>query len=163
MGRPQPSLRRKISDTGHVIADLIGEVDPIKVAEGRYLADETIHYGLMPRTNRGVFAINELPDLTKSSSRSVQFDGRKTRANQRLKIRLPLDVVLVASANPEDYTSRGRIITPLKDRFDVQIRTHYPKMSTRNRHHGARGPSIATQALPSSAAIHEGDPRAIKI
>ncbi len=111
------------------IADLIGEIDPIKVAEGRYLADEeTIHYGLIPRTNRGIFAVNELPDLTEKvqvglfnlmEEKDVQIKG--------YKIRLPLDVVFVASANPEDYTSRGRIITPLKDRFDVQIRTHYPK------------------------------------
>lgn len=111
------------------IADLIGEIDPIKVAEGRYLADEeTIHYGLIPRTNRGIFAVNELPDLTEKvqvglfnlmEEKDVQIKG--------YKIRLPLDVVIVASANPEDYTSRGRIITPLKDRFDVQIRTHYPQ------------------------------------
>jgi len=111
------------------MADLVGEIDPIKVAEGRYLADEeTIHYGLIPRTNRGVFAINELPDLTEKvqvglfnlmEEKDVQIKG--------YKVRLPLDVVIVASANPEDYTSRGRIITPLKDRFDVQIRTHYPR------------------------------------
>jgi magnesium chelatase subunit I len=111
------------------MADLVGEIDPIKVAEGRYLADEeTIHYGLVPRTNRGIFAINELPDLTEKvqvglfnlmEETDVQIKG--------YKIRLPLDVVIVASANPEDYTSRGRIITPLKDRFDVQIRTHYPR------------------------------------
>ena len=110
------------------MADLIGEIDPIKVAEGRYLADEeTIHYGLVPRTHRGIFAINELPDLTEKvqvglfnlmEEKDVQIKG--------YKIRLPLDVVIVATANPEDYTSRGRIITPLKDRFDVQIRTHYP-------------------------------------
>src|SRR5579885_51499 len=111
------------------VADLIGEIDPIKVAEGRYLADEeTIHYGLIPRTNRGIFAINELPDLTEKvqvglfnlmEERDVQIKG--------YRVRLPLDLVFVASANPEDYTSRGRIITPLKDRFDIQIRTHYPK------------------------------------
>src|SRR6266404_4484475 len=111
------------------IADLVGEIDPIKVAEGRYLADEeTIHYGLVPRTHRGIFAINELPDLTEKvqvglfnlmEERDIQIKG--------YKIRLPLDVMIVASANPEDYTSRGRIITPLKDRFDVQIRTHYPR------------------------------------
>ena len=111
------------------VADLIGEIDPIKVAEGRYLADtETIHYGLIPRTNRGIFAINELPDLTEKvqvglfnlmEEKDVQIKG--------YKIRLPVDVIFVASANPEDYTSRGRIITPLKDRFDIQIRTHYPK------------------------------------
>ena len=110
------------------IADLIGEVDPIKVAEGRYLSDElTIHYGLVPRTNRGLFAINELPDLAERiqvgllnvlEERDVQIRG--------YKIRLPLDLMLVASANPEDYTNRGRIITPLKDRFGAQIRTHYP-------------------------------------
>src|SRR5204863_4931762 len=110
------------------VADLIGEIDPIKIAEGRYLADEeTIHYGLIPRVNRGIFAINELPDLTEKvqvglfnlmEEKDVQIKG--------YKIRLPLDVVIVASANPEDYPSRGRIITPLKDRFDVQIRTHYP-------------------------------------
>jgi magnesium chelatase subunit I len=111
------------------VADLIGEIDPIKVAEGRYLADEeTVHYGLIPRVNRGLFAINELPDLTEKvqvglfnlmEEKDVQIKG--------YKIRLPVDVIFVASANPEDYTSRGRIITPLKDRFDIQIRTHYPK------------------------------------
>jgi magnesium chelatase subunit I len=111
------------------VADLIGEIDPIKVAEGRYLADEeTIHYGLIPRINRGIFAINELPDLTEKvqvglfnlmEEKDVQIKG--------YKIRLPVDVVFLASANPEDYTSRGRIITPLKDRFDIQIRTHYPR------------------------------------
>ncbi len=110
------------------IADLIGEVDPIKVAEGRYLADElTIHYGLVPRTNRGVFGINELPDLAERiqvgllnimEENDVQIRG--------YRVRLPLDLLVVASANPEDYTSRGRIITPLKDRFGSQIRTHYP-------------------------------------
>jgi magnesium chelatase subunit I len=109
-------------------ADLIVEVDPIKVAEGRYLSDElTIHYGLVPRTNRGIFAINELPDLAERiqvgllnvlEERDVQIRG--------YKIRLPLDLMLLASANPEDYTNRGRIITPLKDRFGSQIRTHYP-------------------------------------
>ena len=119
----------KLATPDTSIADLIGEVDPVKVAEGRYLSDElTLHYGLVPRTNRGIFAINELPDLTEKvqvglfnlmEEKDVQIKG--------YKIRLPLDVVIVASANPEDYTSRGRIITPLKDRFDVQIRTHYPK------------------------------------
>jgi magnesium chelatase subunit I len=118
----------KLATPDASIADLIGEIDPIKVAEGRYLADEeTIHYGIIPRTNRGIFAINELPDLTEKvqvglfnlmEEKDVQIKG--------YKIRLPLDVVIVASANPEDYTSRGRIITPLKDRFDVLIRTHYP-------------------------------------
>jgi magnesium chelatase subunit I len=118
----------KLATPDTSIADLIGEVDPIKVAEGRYLADElTLHYGLVPRTNRGIFAINELPDLAERiqvgllnvlEERDIQVRG--------YKIRLPLDVMLVASANPEDYTNRGRIITPLKDRFGAQIRTHYP-------------------------------------
>ena len=110
------------------IADLIGEVDPIKVAEGRYLSDElTIHFGLIPRSNRGIFAINELPDLVEKvqvglfnimEEKDIQIKG--------YKIRLPLDICIVATANPEDYTNRGRIITPLKDRFQAQIRTHYP-------------------------------------
>ena len=118
----------KLATPDTSIADLIGEVDPIKVAEGRYLSDElTLHYGLVPRTNRGIFAINELPDLSERiqvgllnvlEERDVQIRG--------YKIQLPLDIVLVASANPEDYTNRGRIITPLKDRFGAQIRTHYP-------------------------------------
>ncbi|MGI8534186.1 MAG: magnesium chelatase, partial [Candidatus Limnocylindrales bacterium] len=111
------------------IADLVGEVDPIKVAEGRYLADpSTIHYGLIPRTNRGIVTINELPDLAERiqvgllnilEERDVQIRG--------YVLRLPLDLFVVASANPEDYTSRGRIITPLKDRLGSQIRTHYPR------------------------------------
>jgi magnesium chelatase subunit I len=118
----------KLATPDTSIADLVGEVDPIKVAEGRYLSDElTIHYGLVPRTNRGIFAINELPDLSERiqvgllnvlEERDVQIRG--------YKVRLPLDVMLLASANPEDYTNRGRIITPLKDRFGSQIRTHYP-------------------------------------
>jgi magnesium chelatase subunit I len=111
------------------VADLIGDVDPIRVAEGRYLADElTIHYGLVPRTNRGLVAINELPDLPERiqvglfnilEERDVQIRG--------YRIRLPLDLLLVATANPEDYTHRGRIVTPLKDRFGTQVRTHYPE------------------------------------
>ncbi|HLG66691.1 MAG TPA: sigma 54-interacting transcriptional regulator [Acidimicrobiales bacterium] len=118
----------KLATPDTSIADLIGEVDPIKIAEGRYLSDElALHYGLVPRVNRGIFAINELPDLSERiqvgllnvlEERDVQIRGHR--------IRLPLDVVLVATANPEDYTNRGRIITPLKDRFGAQIRTHYP-------------------------------------
>ncbi len=119
----------KLATPDITIADLIGEVDPIKVAEGRYLSDElTIHYGLIPRTNRGIFCINELPDLAERiqvgllnvlEERDVQIRG--------YKVRLPLDLYVVASANPEDYTNRGRIITPLKDRFGSQVRTHYPR------------------------------------
>ena len=111
------------------IADLIGEIDPIKVAEGHYLSDElVIHYGLVPRTNRGIFCINELPDLAERiqvglfnlmEERDVQIKG--------YRIRLPLDVYVVSTANPEDYTNRGRIVTPLKDRYGSQIHTHYPR------------------------------------
>ncbi|MFH0846501.1 MAG: magnesium chelatase [Chloroflexota bacterium] len=118
----------KLATPDITIADLIGDVDPIKVAEGRYLSDElTIHYGLIPRSNRGIFAINELPDLAERiqvglfnlmEERDLQIRG--------YRVRLPLDVYVVASANPEDYTSRGRVITPLKDRYGAQIRTHYP-------------------------------------
>ena len=119
----------KLATPDITIADLIGEVDPIKVAEGRYLSDElTIHYGLIPRANRGIVAINELPDLAERiqvgllnilEERDVQIRG--------FVVRLPLDLYVVASANPEDYTSRGRIITPLKDRLGSQVRTHYPR------------------------------------
>jgi magnesium chelatase subunit I len=122
----------KLATPDTSIADLIGEVDPIKVAEGRYLSDElTLHYGLVPRSNRGIFAVNELPDLAERiqvgllnvlEERDVQVRG--------FTVRLPLDIVLVATANPEDYTNRGRIITPLKDRFGAQIRTHYPPDTT---------------------------------
>jgi magnesium chelatase subunit I len=119
----------KLATPDTTISDLIGEVDPIRVAEGRYLSDElTIHYGMIPRTNRGIFTINELPDLAERiqvgllnilEERDVQIRG--------YRVRLPLDVYVVASANPEDYTNRGRIITPLKDRYGSQIRTHYPE------------------------------------
>ncbi len=119
----------KLATPDITIADLIGEVDPIKVAEGRYLSDElTLHYGLIPRANRGIVAINELPDLAERiqvgllnvlEERDVQIRG--------FTVRLALDLFVVASANPEDYTSRGRIITPLKDRLGSQIRTHYPR------------------------------------
>jgi magnesium chelatase subunit I len=119
----------KLATPDITIADLIGEIDPIKVAEGRYLSDDlTIHYGLVPRANRGIVAINELPDLAERiqvgllnilEERDVQIRG--------FIVRLPLDLYVVASANPEDYTSRGRIITPLKDRLGTQVRTHYPR------------------------------------
>ena len=119
----------KLATPDTSVADLIGDVDPIKVAEGRYLGDElTIHYGMIPRTNRGVVAINELPDLPERiqvslfnilEERDVQIRG--------YRVRLPLDVLLVATANPDDYTHRGRIVSPLKDRFGTQIRTHYPE------------------------------------
>ena len=118
----------KLATPDTSVADLIGDVDPIKVAEGRSLGDpETIHFGLIPRSHRGIVAINELPDLAERiqvamlnvmEERDIQIRG--------YVLRLPLDVLVVASANPEDYTNRGRIITPLKDRFGAEIRTHYP-------------------------------------
>jgi magnesium chelatase subunit I len=137
----------KLATPDTSIADLIGELDPIKIAEGRYLSDElALHYGLIPRVNRGIFAINELPDLSERiqvgllnvlEERDVQIRGHR--------IRLALDIVLVATANPEDYTNRGRIITPLKDRFGAQIRTHYP-------------PDAATEVaiMESEASLPEG-------
>jgi magnesium chelatase subunit I len=118
----------KLATPDTSVGDLVGDVDPIRVAQGRTLGDpETIHYGLVPRTNRGIFAVNELPDLAERiqvsllnvlEERDIQVRG--------YQLRLPLDLLLVASANPEDYTNRGRIITPLKDRFGAEIRTHYP-------------------------------------
>src|SRR4051794_22985867 len=121
--------KEKLATPDVTIADLIGEIDLVKHAEGRYLSDEsTMHYGLIPRSNRGIFAINELPDLAPRiqvglfnvlEERDVQIRG--------YPIRLNLDVCIVFSANPEDYTNRGRIVTPLKDRIGSVIRTHYPE------------------------------------
>jgi magnesium chelatase subunit I len=118
----------KLATPDTSVGDLIGDIDPVKVAEGRHLGDpETVHYGLVPRTNRGIFSVNELPDLAERiqvallnvlEERDIQIRG--------YALRLPLDLLLVATANPEDYTNRGRIITPLKDRFGAEIRTHYP-------------------------------------
>ncbi|EWT04260.1 magnesium chelatase [Intrasporangium chromatireducens Q5-1] len=119
----------KLATPDTSVGDLIGDVDPIKVAEGRTLGDpETVHYGLVPRANRGIFGLNELPDLAERiqvalfnvlEERDIQIRG--------YALRLPLDLLLIATANPEDYTNRGRIITPLKDRFGAEIRTHYPQ------------------------------------
>ncbi|MEM6853788.1 MAG: sigma 54-interacting transcriptional regulator [Planctomycetota bacterium] len=122
-------FNEKLATPDVTIADLIGEIDIVKHAEGRYLSDEsTMHFGLIPRTNRGLFAVNELPDLSPRiqvglfnvlEERDIQIRG--------YPIRLSLDVCLVFSANPEDYTNRGRIVTPLKDRIGTVVRTHYPK------------------------------------
>jgi magnesium chelatase subunit I len=118
----------KLATPDTSVGDLVGDVDPVKVAEGRTLGDpETVHYGLVPRTNRGIFGLNELPDLAERiqvalfnvlEERDIQVRG--------YSLRLPLDLLLIVTANPEDYTNRGRIITPLKDRFGAEIRTHYP-------------------------------------
>jgi magnesium chelatase subunit I len=121
-------LIEKLATSDVSTADLIGEVDPIKIAQGRTLDDEAaIHFGLVPRAHRGIFAVNELPDLAEKIQ--VAFFNVMEENDFQIKgfpVRLPLDILVIATANPEDYTSRGRIITPLKDRFDVQIRTHYP-------------------------------------
>jgi magnesium chelatase subunit I len=121
-------FHEKLTTPDVTIADLIGEIDLVKHAEGRHLTDEgVLHYGLIPRTNRGIFAINELPDLPPRiqvglfnalEERDVQIRG--------FPVRLPLDLCMAFTANPEDYTSRGRIVTPLKDRIGSVIRTHYP-------------------------------------
>ena len=146
----------KLATPDIAMADLLGDIDPIKVAEGKYLSDElTIHYGLIPRTNRGIFCINELPDLAERlqvglfnllEERDVQIRG--------YRIRLPVDILLVASANPEDYTNRGRIISPLKDRFGSQVRTHYPLnihdeiTIIKQEHHDYTGTGIETFVPP---------------
>jgi magnesium chelatase subunit I len=119
----------KLATPDTSVADLIGDVDPMRVAEGRYLADElTIHYGMIPRTNRGIVAVNELPDLPERIQVSL-FNIMEERDVQirGYRVRLPLDLLLVATANPDDYTHRGRIVSPLKDRFGTQVRTHYPE------------------------------------
>jgi magnesium chelatase subunit I len=118
----------KLATPDTSVGDLIGDIDPVKVAEGRTLGDpETIHYGLVPRTNRGIFCLNELPDLAERIQVALLNVLEERDIGVRgYSLRLPLDIVLVASANPEDYTNRGRIITPLKDRFGAEIRTHYP-------------------------------------
>jgi magnesium chelatase subunit I len=118
----------KLATPDTSVGDLIGDIDPVKVAQGRTLGDpETIHYGLVPRTNRGVFCMNELPDLAERIQVSLlNVLEERDIAVRGYALRLPLDLILIASANPEDYTNRGRIITPLKDRFGAEIRTHYP-------------------------------------
>jgi magnesium chelatase subunit I len=118
----------KLATPDTSVGDLIGDIDPVKVAEGRTLGDpETIHFGLVPRTNRGIFCLNELPDLAERIQVALLNVLEERDIGVRgYSLRLPLDIVLVASANPEDYTNRGRIITPLKDRFGAEIRTHYP-------------------------------------
>src|SRR5579864_9016325 len=128
LGRDE-RYREKLATPDVTVADLIGDIDPIKAANQRltYADEEVIHYGIIPRTNRGIFAINELPDLAPRiqvallnilEERDLQIRG--------FPVRIPLDILLVFSANPEDYTNRGNIITPLKDRISSQILTHYP-------------------------------------
>ena len=150
------SLRyaEKLATPDTSIGDLIGDVDPVRVAQGRSLGDpDTIHYGLVPRTHRGIVAVNELPDLAERiqvgllnvlEERDIQVRG--------YQLRLPLDLLLVASANPEDYTNRGRIITPLKDRFGAEIRTHYPlDLDRRDRPAHARRPTWSPRSPSTSS------------
>src|SRR5580700_5292956 len=126
---PDDRYVEKLATPDVTIADLIGDIDPIKAARGGHeLSSEfTVHYGLLPRANRGIFAINELPDL--AGKIQVGLFNIMQEGDVQIKgypIRLPLDVAIVFSANPEDYTARGKIITPLKDRIGSEIRTHYP-------------------------------------
>ena len=151
----------KLATPDVTIADLIGEVDLVKHAEGRYLSDEsTMHYGLIPRSNRGIFAINELPDLAPRiqvglfnvlEERDVQIRG--------YPIKLDLDVCLVFSANPEDYTNRGRIVTPLKDRIGSVIRTHYPESVTEGIEIAQQNAWLARSESVSSSGVRIDTPR----
>ncbi len=127
--RPEQRYVEKLATPDVTIADLIGDIDPIKAARGgQELSSElTVHYGLLPRANRGIFAINELPDL--AGKIQVGLFNIMQEGDVQIKgypVRLPLDVAMVFSANPEDYTARGKIITPLKDRIGSEVRTHYP-------------------------------------
>jgi magnesium chelatase subunit I len=156
----------KLATPDTAVADLIGDVDPVKVAEGRSLGDpETIHYGLVPRAHRGIVAINELPDLAERiqvsllnvmEERDIQVRG--------YTLRLPLDVLLVASANPEDYTNRGRIITPLKDRFGAEIRTHYPlELADRRPTWSPPSPTICWRSWPGSPGCCASPQRSTRV
>jgi len=153
--------QEKLATPDVTIADLIGEVDLVKHAEGRYLSDEsTMHYGLIPRSNRGIFAINELPDLPPRiqvglfnvlEERDVQIRG--------YPIRLNLDVCLVFSANPEDYTNRGRIVTPLKDRIGTVVRTHYPETVEDGIRIAEQNAWLARNESPAASGVRVEMPR----
>jgi magnesium chelatase subunit I len=122
--------REKLATPDVTIADLIGDIDPIKAARERldFSNEEVIHYGIIPRTNRGIFALNELPDLQpRIQVGLLNIMEEKDIQVRGFPVRIPLDILLTFTANPEDYTNRGNIITPLKDRIDSQILTHYPK------------------------------------
>ena len=162
----------KLATPDTSVGDLIGDIDPVKVAEGRTLGDpETIHFGLVPRTNRGIFCLNELPDLAERIQVALLNVLEERDIGVRgYSLRLPLDIVLVASANPEDYTNRGRIITPLKDRFGAEIRTHYPLVPVRRARAdrpggrgrlGRQGPGRGPARAPHRGhrAVHPAGPR----
>ena len=150
----------KLATPDVTIADMIGDIDPIKAARrGRDISDElTVHYGLLPRANRGIFAINELPDL--AGKIQVGLFNIMQEGDVQIKgypVRLPLDVMLVFTANPEDYTARGKIITPLKDRIGSEVRTHYPLtiehgLAITNQEAWSERPSPAAAKLPAYIA-----------
>lgn len=161
----------KLATPDVTVADLIGELDPIKAAHrGEGLADlEAVHYGLIPRANRGVFAINELPDLPARVQVALFNVLEEGDVQVRgFPLRLPLDVWLVFSANPEDYTARGRIVTPLKDRIDAEIRTHYPRNLAAGMRitraearlpEGVHVPDFVARAVERVAFLARRDPR----
>ena len=158
---PEERYVEKLATPDVTIADLIGDIDPIKAAKGGHeLGSEyTVHYGLLPRANRGIFAINELPDL--AGKIQVGLFNIMQEGDVQIKgypVRLPLDVALVFSANPEDYTARGKIITPLKDRIGSEIRTHYPGDGRgRHRHHRAGSVDRAQWPSAAGARLHQGE------
>ncbi len=149
----------KLATPDVTIADMIGDIDPIKAARrGQDISDElTVHYGLMPRANRGIFAINELPDL--AGKIQVGLFNIMQEGDVQIKgypVRLPLDLLLVFTANPEDYTARGKIITPLKDRIGSEIRTHYPReleqgLSITRQRHGWIGRRRSRTGCPATS------------
>src|SRR5207244_4148864 len=173
--RRSSDLVEKLATPDVTIADIIGDVDPIKAAKGGHLlSDElTIHYGLLPRANRGLFAINELPDL--AGKIQVGLFNIMQEGDVQIKgypVRLPLDVMLVFSANPEDYTARGKIVTPLKDRIGSEIKTHYPASldqgvaiteqeawTTRNSERPIIVPEFVRQVVEAIAFKARGDQR----
>jgi magnesium chelatase subunit I len=147
----------KLATPDTSVGDLIGDIDPVRVAEGRTLGDpETIHFGLVPRTNRGIFCLNELPDLAERIQVALLNVLEERDIGVRgYALRLPLDLLLVASANPEDYTNRGRIITPLKDRFGAEIRTHYPLTLPDELALIRQEAALATDGTDATAALPE--------
>ncbi|XOB98684.1 sigma 54-interacting transcriptional regulator [Deinococcota bacterium DY0809b] len=168
---PEDRYVEKLATPDVTVADLIGELDPIKAARrGEGLSDlEAVHYGLIPRANRGVFAINELPDLPARVQVALFNVLEEGDVQVRgFPLRLPLDVWLVFSANPEDYTARGRIVTPLKDRIDAEIRTHYPRHLAAGMRitraearlpEGVRIPDFVARAVERVAFLARRDPR----
>ena len=168
---PEDRYVEKLATPDVTVADLIGELDPIKAARrGEGLADlEALHYGLVPRANRGIFAVNELADLPARVQVALFNVLQEGDVQVRgFPLRLPLDVWLVFSANPEDYTARGRIVTPLKDRIDAEVRTHYPRsveeglritLAEARLPEGVRVPDFVARAVERVAFVARRDPR----